>query len=208
MLETGQEIPDFLQKYAPEGTEKLVFEDDSEDEHADFGAAAAPDAATTVPGAGLSDLDWGIKTDDAPVSDEKKASDGGHDDKAGVKAATATPESATEKTQPQVSSAIGFVKSAAAGIWDQFKSAEPNEDTSAAKTTSKASTPGRLGDPTAAAKPTERKTSVGDNDSWDFSVPGVAADEGGRGPSPWEVPAAAEEASPSKASGRSREIIW
>ena len=87
LLETKQEIPDFLESYKPEDTENLQFNDDTDDEDETtgearaaggegWGAAAAPDPATdgawgtlaAVPAAEAeADEGWGSSSKSAPT---------------------------------------------------------------------------------------------------------------------------------------------
>jgi ATP-dependent RNA helicase DDX3X len=67
LIETGQEVPDFLQQYVPENIADMKFEEDSEDENAPEDNAPATELAD----GNISD-GWGTKAiHDAPVKPEK-----------------------------------------------------------------------------------------------------------------------------------------
>ena len=52
LLETDQEIPDFLQTYKPEDTENLQFDDDTDNEGEEANAAASGDNPPAAAGSG------------------------------------------------------------------------------------------------------------------------------------------------------------
>ncbi len=70
LLETKQEIPEFLESYKPEDTENLQFEDDTDDEDetsADAGGTKDGDAWGSTTAAASGDDAWGAPSAPAKV---------------------------------------------------------------------------------------------------------------------------------------------